>query len=113
MSLVQYVVVRGDLNWPVGALIAQGCHSCVSAIVSNLSDEKTREYINALDSMHKVVLKAENAEQLSELSKVLTENEIPFYCWTEQPENIKTCLATVPREKSVLSKYFKQFKLFQ
>ena len=31
-NIVQYVVVRRDLNWPIGALIAQACHASVAAV---------------------------------------------------------------------------------
>ena len=34
MTLVQYVVVRGDLaqalKWPLGAVVAQACHACTA-----------------------------------------------------------------------------------
>ncbi|RWS07080.1 peptidyl-tRNA hydrolase PTRHD1-like protein [Dinothrombium tinctorium] len=68
MSALQYIVVRGDLNWPLGAIIAQGCHACVAAIAKNLDTENTKNYLNKLESMHKVVLKAENEQQLLQLS---------------------------------------------
>ena len=29
--IVQYIVVRRDLNWPLGALMAQACHASTAA----------------------------------------------------------------------------------
>ena len=46
MTLVQYVVVRGDLlrklGWPVGAVIAQACHACTAATHAFRDDDKQR-----------------------------------------------------------------------
>lgn len=36
MTIVQYILVRGDLllreGWPVGAVLAQACHAATAAI---------------------------------------------------------------------------------
>lgn len=58
--LVQYILVRGDLiktlKWPLGAIIAQACHASVAVTHLFYEDEHTREYLQNLDHMHKVVL---------------------------------------------------------
>jgi peptidyl-tRNA hydrolase len=54
--LVQYIVLRKDLNWPLGALIAQSCHASTAAIHLFSNDESTQSYFNNLDNMHKIVL---------------------------------------------------------
>ena len=60
--LVQYVIVRGDLwrteNWPIGAIIAQGCHATTAVMHSFMDDPNVREYLADVDHMHKVVLEA-------------------------------------------------------
>ena len=60
MTLVQYVVVRGDLlrklGWPVGAVIAQACHASTAATHAFRDDEETAKYLTDLNRMHKVVL---------------------------------------------------------
>ena len=60
VSMVQYVVVRGDLlrqlGWPTGAVIAQACHACSAALWLFREDSNTLEYTRDLDNMHKVVL---------------------------------------------------------
>lgn len=59
-SIVQYVIVRGDLfrsmNWPVGAIIAQACHACCAVTHLYHDDEHMKTYLADLDNMHKVVL---------------------------------------------------------
>ena len=58
-ALVQYVVLRGDLadKWPLGALVAQGCHASSAALHLFRDDSTTQNYLADLDSMHKVVLR--------------------------------------------------------
>lgn len=59
-SIVQYIIVRGDLlktlNWPIGAVIAQCCHAATAINHLNEEDEATKTYFSDLDNMHKVVL---------------------------------------------------------
>ncbi|KAI1289491.1 putative peptidyl-tRNA hydrolase PTRHD1 [Halotydeus destructor] len=112
MPIVQYIVLRGDLSWPVGALVAQGCHASVAAIFKYMDKSSTQKYLEDIGSMHKVVVKAENEEQLNVLIGKLEANKIDHYVWVEQPENIKTCVAVAPNEKSTIQSYFRPFKLF-
>lgn len=60
--LVQYVVLRRDLidTWPLGSVVAQGCHASVSAIWSHKDDPHTLQYCGPenIDSMHKVKIQA-------------------------------------------------------
>jgi len=58
-SLVQYVIMRGDLvdKWPLGASIAQACHASTAALHIFRDDPATLSYLEDLDSMHKVVLR--------------------------------------------------------
>ncbi|CAL1533242.1 unnamed protein product [Lymnaea stagnalis] len=115
--IVQYVVVRGDLfsklKWPVGAVIAQACHSCTAAIHLYYKDEVTQEYLSDLDRMHKIVLEAKDEESLNKLSETLKENNIDHKLWLEQPENIPTCIAVKPYRKTDVQAFFKSFKLFR
>jgi hypothetical protein len=65
--IVQYVVLRRDLwrehQWPLGSVVAQGCHASVAAIWLNRDDPLTQAYMadGALDSMRKVRVVATNA----------------------------------------------------
>ena len=111
--IVQYIAIRSDLKWPKGALIAQSCHASVAAVHLNYMDEETVDYLKNLDSMHKIVVGVVSQADLVALSETLIENEIKFKLWTEQPENIPTCIATKPYTKSLVDKFFKTFKLFR
>ncbi|GLV45148.1 uncharacterized protein CBL_05250 [Carabus blaptoides fortunei] len=63
--------------------------------------------------MHKVVLEAPNEESLTKLEATLSEYNIKHKLWTEQPENIPTCLVLKPYPKEEVQKYVKKFKLFK
>lgn len=58
--LVQYVILRKDLwavqKWPLGSVIAQGCHASTAALWSSRHDEFTSQYCapDNLDHMRKV-----------------------------------------------------------
>ena len=62
--IVQYIVLRGDLKFPKGALCTQVAHASVSAIHTFQNDETTIKYLDDLKNMHKIVLKAENLQTL-------------------------------------------------
>lgn len=59
-TILQYIVLRRDLwrdeGWPLGPLVAQGCHAAVAAIQIAKDDPLTQQYLaeDALDHMHKV-----------------------------------------------------------
>ncbi|XP_018564305.1 putative peptidyl-tRNA hydrolase PTRHD1 [Anoplophora glabripennis] len=116
-GIIQYVVVRGDLhkdlNWPVGALIAQACHAVTAVTHLFHEDEITQQYLKDLDNMHKVVLEATDEKSLINLKDKLVENGIKHKLWIEQPENIPTCLVAKPYLKEEVQKYFKKLKLFK
>lgn len=116
-GIVQYIVVRSDLvtelKWPVGALIAQACHAVTAVTHLFYEDQHTKDYLNDLDNMHKVVLQANNQEELTTLQDKLKENSIKHKLWIEQPENISTCLVCKPYPKESVQSYFKKFKLFK
>lgn len=114
-NLVQYVVVRSDLmkqlQWPLGAVIAQACHACTAVIHLFHNDVNVRQYTSDLDNMHKVVLEAKDESSLHALAGKLTEANIDYKLWVEQPENFPTCLVTKPYPKTELQPYFKHLKL--
>lgn len=111
--LVQYIVIRNDLKWQKGALIAQGAHSSIAAIHLNYSDRETISYLANLDKMHKIVVGVSSKDELEELSSELSKADIKFKLWIEQPENIPVSLATKPYQKSNVEKFFQKFKLFK
>jgi peptidyl-tRNA hydrolase len=114
-TLVQYIVLRSDLKWPLGALITQCCHASSAAFYLNLNDTDghTQEYFKNLDSMHKITLAVNNEADLLDLDNDLKSNGIQCKLWIEQPECIPTALATKPYPKHEIEKFFKKFKLFK
>lgn len=116
-TIVQYVVVRGDLlkelKWPVGAVLAQACHAVTAVTHLFYEDDQTKLYLSDLDNMHKVVLEAPDEQSMVNLKNKLEENSVKHKMWVEQPENIPTCIAVKPYPKEEVQKYFKKFKLFK
>lgn len=78
-----------------------------------MNDQDTTDYLKDLDNMTKVVLKAENEEQIVNAAKTLEDNSVKHYIWREQPENIISALATAPRSREILKPLLSEFKLFR
>ncbi|OII77092.1 hypothetical protein cand_020740 [Cryptosporidium andersoni] len=93
--IVQYILVRTDLNWNRGSITAQACHASVAAIVENITMPTVQSYIQDINNMHKVVLCTDSSESLIKLSNLLKESGIIHKLWNEQPEDIPTCIATM------------------
>ncbi|RCV35278.1 hypothetical protein SETIT_7G228000v2 [Setaria italica] len=113
--LVQYVVLRRDLAdaWPMGSVVAQGCHAAVAAVWAHRDHPDTAAYCapDNLDRMHKVTLEVKGETQLKNLAEKLQAAGVRHKLWIEQPENIPTCIATAPCPKSQISSFFKKLKL--
>lgn len=114
---MQYVVLRSDLwkekGWPLGSLAAQAAHAATAALWLSRETEETRGYCSpdAVDSMTKVVLEADNEATLRELAESLSKAGIAHKLWIERPENEATALAACPNRKSVLAPAFSGLKL--
>jgi peptidyl-tRNA hydrolase len=95
MALTMYIILRKDLlklaGWTSGSIIAQASHGVSKAIWKYKDHEATRNYLDNMDHMHKVVLEMKNLSQLTTLAEQLRELNIDFVEWVEQPENTLTC----------------------
>jgi len=115
--VVQYIVIRSDLmsnlNWTLGAVVAQACHASVAAVAKYKEDDKVVEYITNLNRMHKVVLRVDSTDELENLSDKLASNGVLHHLWIEEPETVPTCLASKPGLKSSLASHFKGLKLLK
>ncbi|KAJ2347042.1 hypothetical protein GGF43_004847 [Coemansia sp. RSA 2618] len=100
-----FIVLRKDL--------VKGCHASVAVMWKFRDDERVSDYTSDLDSMHKVVLETKNEASLLKMAENLKQKDIPYYLWTEQPENIPTCLATVPVMRSDLGDALKKCSLMR
>ncbi|KAM6324019.1 putative peptidyl-tRNA hydrolase PTRHD1 [Aegotheles albertisi] len=117
-ALVQYVVLRGDLarpprSWPLGAVVAQGCHAALGAAHAHRQHPDTRAYLEMGGAMRTVVLEAPDEAALTALAETLREQSIDHELWMEQPENVATCLALRPYPKDQVHQHLKKFKLLK
>uniref|UniRef100_A0A0X3Q7R7 peptidyl-tRNA hydrolase n=1 Tax=Schistocephalus solidus TaxID=70667 RepID=A0A0X3Q7R7_SCHSO len=112
--LVQYILLRSDLasrlGWPLGAIVAQGCHASTAALHRFRDHVDTKAYLEDIEHMHKVVLAIEESE-LSLMADKLTGAGVDFVAWREQPENILTAFALRPYTKKDVQSYFKGMRL--
>ncbi|VDP93302.1 unnamed protein product [Echinostoma caproni] len=114
-TLVQYIVIRRDLismlNWPLGAVVAQGCHAATAAMHTFRDRTETVTYLEQLDRMHKVILGISDEIELKSLASKLSSAQVEHFMWIEQPENLATALATRPYPKTEVQSFFKGLKL--
>ncbi|CDJ33002.1 uncharacterized protein EMH_0079210 [Eimeria mitis] len=114
--LVQYVVVRRDLaselQWPLGAVVAQACHAAVDALglAMEQSREEARRYLAEGSGMRTVVLQVSDEGELLKLREKLVQKQVGHKLWQEEPEMIPTALASIPIRKSA-GRVFKGLKL--
>ncbi|KAL8275508.1 hypothetical protein Esti_000459 [Eimeria stiedai] len=114
--LVQYVVLRRDLQtelqWPLGAVVAQACHAAVAAIGSALEDNTAdaQRYLAEGSNMRTVVLQVSSEGELMRLRDKLVQLQIHHMLWQEEPEKVSTALASIPIKKSA-GRAFKGLKL--
>ncbi|EFN56316.1 hypothetical protein CHLNCDRAFT_14905, partial [Chlorella variabilis] len=124
--LLQYVVLRRDLwtelDWPLGSLVAQGCHAATAALWMTREAATTQQYCapENIDHMHKASRPgwgglqkwgAEDEAQLRKLATKLGEAGVAHKLWIEQPEDFATCLSTAPAPKSAVAPLLKKLKL--
>ena len=115
--LVQFIVIRKDLgralSWPLGALAAQCAHASVHAVWTYRASADTMAYVDEgnIKSMRKVVLETKNAGSLDKLAATLDAEGVEHVVWVEEPEGIRTCLATRPYRRSAVGGYFKKCNL--
>lgn len=107
-----YIVLREDLasSWPRGALVAQACHASTAVTAMVLQQPEVYAaavpYFSpqAVDSMRKVVVGTSDEASLRKIATDLESASVPHKLWIEQPENVATCIATVPLVKSFARK---------
>ena len=115
--LTQYIILRRDLwrekAWPLGSIAAQVAHASVAALETFKTNEDSVKYVakEKLSSMTKVVLEVKGEAQLMTLSEKLTENNIDYYAWREQPEDYVTCVALRPYRKEEVRELLKKCNL--
>jgi len=119
--VLQYVVVRNDLGWPLGAMCAQAAHAAIAGVTRGLrSDDAAmrglaEQYLapSNIAHMRKCVLAAPDESSLLGLAASLHNKDIPHHLWLEMPEKVPSALATAPMRKSVLAPFFKKLRLLK
>lgn len=120
--IIQYIVIRRDLSWPIGSVIAQAVHASIAAVWDSRHSSVTQSYCDqpgnfdsspnvAKPQMHTVVLDANSENDLFRLATRLDDNNIGYVLWRERPDDIVTAVAAHPYPRSTIKKHFKQFKL--
>lgn len=111
--LIMYVVLRKDLDWPMGAIINQACHVSTAVTWESRDDPDAVLYFQQADGqMTTATLGVDGELSLTKLVDKLQRAGIPHKLWVEQPENIAVALATWPRRRSVAQKCFNGVKRF-
>ena len=111
-----YIILCKDLSkagWSQGSIIAQACHGVSKALNEFKNNTCTQAYLQNINTMTKVVLQVDNQDKLLKLKQDLDDNKIQHISWTEQPENIMTCLVTRPYEADQVKKYFRKCSLYK
>ncbi|KAJ1905666.1 hypothetical protein IWQ60_012234 [Tieghemiomyces parasiticus] len=103
--LTMFIIVRKDL--------IKACHATSAALWQFKDTPQVQDYVANLDGMHKVVLETKNEASLRKAAEGLQAKGIDYYMWVEQPENILTCLATAPTQRSLVSEVTKKCQLWR
>ena len=107
---VLYIILRTDLKWKAGPLVAQGSHA-VSLLVHKYHKEM-EDYLKLEYAMRKVVLGVV-LDEFVELKEKMQEDGIQFVEWKEQPENVPTAIAIIPIDPKQRPDYLMKLKLFK
>ncbi|KIJ19732.1 hypothetical protein PAXINDRAFT_67002, partial [Paxillus involutus ATCC 200175] len=96
--------------WGVGPLMAQAAHAATAVLHETHGRAETIDYLADLENMCKkrltsdsvYLMQTPDASALGKLSAALSSTDpspVPHYLWTEQPENVPTCIAIAPNRK--------------
>ena len=113
MKYKQVIIIRKDLKMGCGKMCGQAAHgSILSMIISN--QDVTNDWIN--EGMRKIVLKTNSLEELQDLNKRLTENNIKStfvndFGLTQVEHGTATTLAVEILDENIIDEYINEFKL--
>ena len=118
-KIIQYLIVRRDLEMSHGKMSAQVAHASLGSVYQELNDPDVKVWLSG--AFTKVVLQAKNFHHLERLSLQLIKDgivhkEIWDNCLTElrqeTPSGTLTCVGIKPYPKSVIAKYVKRYQLY-
>jgi PTH2 family peptidyl-tRNA hydrolase len=119
-EVVQYIIVRRDLNMSKGKMAAQCCHASNASFYPYMDDEAVKQWLAG--SFVKVILSIKNLNEANKLIDVLNSNDIIHSvirdnCRTElQPEENNctlTCIGIKPYVKSMIHPLIKKLQLYK
>ncbi|KAJ1656646.1 hypothetical protein IWQ61_003815 [Dispira simplex] len=93
--------------------MTQACHATSAALWRYRDVKSVQEYTQDIDNMHKVVLETKNETSLLKITEGFKAQAIPHHLWIEQPENIPTCVATAPVQRSQIRDIVKKCQLWR
>lgn len=104
MAYKQVIVVRSDLNLPIGKLAAQVAHAAVQAA---LRSDHTRKWQD--EGQKKVVVNATSLDELHDIKHAADANGLPTALITDAGKTIiapgtTTCLGIGPDEEAKIDK---------
>lgn len=113
----QTIVVRKDLNMPVGKLAAQVAHASLGATIANLQDPRVIAWLGG--RFTKIVLSADNEQQLYDIQEKCNKNGVintlitdaGFTFFDGQPT--VTCLAVGPDTNQVIKNITGHLSLYK
>jgi peptidyl-tRNA hydrolase len=113
-----YCVMRGDLNAPVGKLLAQAGHAFTGVLWNTTTFEwapKIYEYMNGARA--KIVLKVANKDELLRAYHECQEHDISCYLVIDEgrttfPEPTVTCLGIGIVTRAELPTFVRRLRLF-
>ena len=118
-KLIQYIIVRSDLNLSPGKLAAQVAHASLGSVVHHLGESQV---MNWFDGEHtKVILRVKSLSALANLITELETNGVYYHavydsCLTElTPETNRgtlTCVGIKPYLKSVIHPLVSKYQLY-
>lgn len=121
----QLIIVRKDLEMPVGKLATQVAHASFSAIKECYRESKNNDAVGKCldewmsDAYTKVVLEVKNENQLIKYKNIADENKIPNALITDlgrtcfNHQETVTCLGVGPYDNEQLDKLFKRLRLYK
>jgi len=115
-EIVQYIVVRTDLDMSPGKVIAQCCHATRGFMIDHELTETEQAWFD--NSHPTIVIKVKSEEKLLAIVKQAKENNIMCHLVTDEGRtelngSTNTCLALGPDKKSLLQPITKRLQLLK
>lgn len=112
-ELRMYLIVRGDIEMPLGKAMGQAGHA-FSTVLINTDKDLVRKYYD--DNQTKIVLKCKNLLSLERAHEECLNLNLPCFLVTDAgrtifPEPTKTCMAIGPCYKTDLPKFIQKMQL--